>query len=1052
MAACRACGTEPLEGARFCHRCGSAILATDTRAEFKQVTVLFADVVHSMDIAVAVGAERLREIMTELVSRAARVVDQYGGTADKFTGDGVMALFGAPVALEDHALRACLAALAMQAETARLAIEVHDRDGIDLRLRVGLNSGEVIAGDIGSSVFGYTAIGEQVGMAHRMESVAPPGGVMLSASTARLVEDATVLAQPELVRIKGASEPVAARRLEAIATQRRRVLRREPTLVGRQRELDALIGLLDRSSAGQGLVVGIVGSAGIGKSRLVRELTAAATSVGIEVFATACESHASDIPFYVVADLLRTSFGVTALDEDAARSRLRNLMPDATREDLLLLDDLLGIADPAVALPKISPDARRRRLTVLVNAAAIARRTPTMFVIEDAHWIDEISDSMLCEYLAVVPQTPSLVVVSFRPEYRGALTRLAGSQTIALAPLEDSSCLLLTAELLGLHPSIGKLAVAINERAAGNPFFIEEMVRELADRGVLRGERGNYECRTDVDEINVPATLQATIAARIDRLAAPAKRALGAAAVIGSQFDPALLASLDVDPAIEELVEAELIEQVSFTPRAAYAFRHPLIRTVTYESQLKSDRAEVHRRLAVAIETGEPESADENAAVIAEHLEAGDEVMAAYMWHMRAGRWAARRDVSAAQTSWRRARDIADRLPADDSDRMQKRIVPRAYLCGSAWRTEATLANTGFDELRELCAASGDKVSLALAEVGQAQALMFHGRYAEAARVASDCVEMLDSIGYSPRMTGHLLGASNVKFQAGQPDQGLRLAQRVLDIANGDPVKGQNLLVGGSPLVLAQALRAASGFCLGIPGWKDEFDEAVGLARGLDANSYSSVVAYKSFAILNLALLPDSAAMSETAEALQRAEQSGDDLALIAARCARGIALVNCIDPPANAVDELAELHEAIVLRRYATGEMERFRIHVAKEKAKQCDLDGAIEISRGVLAFLFSSGEMVCLGPTTTVLVESLLRRRSDVDLQEARVAIDRLAAVPTEPGFVLHELPLLRLRSLSAKADGDESGYRDFADRYRAMATELGFEGHIALAEAML
>ena len=202
--ACRTCGTEPREGARFCDGCGAPVTEQDTRAEYKQVTVLFADVVHSMDIAAAVGAERLREIMADLVNRSAAVVKRYGGTVDKFTGDGIMAVFGAPVALEDHAIRACLAALGVQEEAKRLAVDVRERDGVDLQLRVGLNSGEVIAGEIGSGPFGYTAVGEQVGMAQRMESVAPPGGVMLSASTARLVEGAAALGEPALVSIKGA--------------------------------------------------------------------------------------------------------------------------------------------------------------------------------------------------------------------------------------------------------------------------------------------------------------------------------------------------------------------------------------------------------------------------------------------------------------------------------------------------------------------------------------------------------------------------------------------------------------------------------------------------------------------------------------------------------------------------------------------------------------------------------------------------------------------------------------------------------------------------------
>src|SRR5882757_9365057 len=207
---CGSCGTELPPNSKFCNGCGAAVAAHDTHAEYKQVTVLFADVVHSMDIAAGVGAERLREIMADLVNRAAVAVQRYGGTVDKFTGDGIMAVFGAPMALEDHATRACMAALGLQEEAKRLAVDLHDRDGVELLLRVGLNSGQVIVGEIGSGPFGYTAIGEQVGMAQRMESVAPPGAVMLSASTARLVGGATALSEPETVQIKGVVDPVFA--------------------------------------------------------------------------------------------------------------------------------------------------------------------------------------------------------------------------------------------------------------------------------------------------------------------------------------------------------------------------------------------------------------------------------------------------------------------------------------------------------------------------------------------------------------------------------------------------------------------------------------------------------------------------------------------------------------------------------------------------------------------------------------------------------------------------------------------------------------------------
>ncbi len=497
---CRTCGAEPREGARFCDACGSPIAPATEHAEFKQVTVLFADVVRSMDIAAVLDVERFREIMTELVVRSAAVVQRYGGSVE-YTGDGVMAIFGVPAALEDHAFRGCLAALAIQEETNRMAAEVARRDGVELRLRVGLNSGRVIAGEIGSGALGYAAIGEQVGFAQRMESVAPPGGVMLSESTARLVEHTVMLAEPEWVRIKGADDPVPARRLLAIGPRDGLVGRAEASLVGRRWEMAALDAMVDRAIGGRGGVVNVVGPPGIGKSRIAREVATMAAGRGVEVVWAFCESHASDIPFQVVTRLLRAGMGVTDLDGEAARARVREQVRDADAQDLLLLDDLLGIADPDLALPKIDPDARRRRLTTLVNATTLARTEPALFIIEDAHWVDAVSESMLSEFLTVIPRTPSMVLITSRPEYQGALMRVHGAQTIALAPLDDSDTAALLGELVGSDPSVAELAAIIADRAAGNPFFTEEMVRELAQRGVLAGERGGYVCRADVAEV-----------------------------------------------------------------------------------------------------------------------------------------------------------------------------------------------------------------------------------------------------------------------------------------------------------------------------------------------------------------------------------------------------------------------------------------------------------------------------------------------------------------------------------------------------------------------
>ena len=856
------------------------------------MTVLFADVVHSMDVAAAVGAERLREIMADLADRCAAVVQRYGGTVAQFTGDGIMAVFGAPVALEDHAVRACLAALGVQEEVKRLAVEVHARDGVDLRLRVGLNSGQVIAGEIGSGPFGYTAIGEQVGMAQRMESVAPPGEVMLSESTARLIDGAAALGEAELVQIKGADEPVAAQRLLGLGERHRAVRRAESNLVGRQWEMSAVEGLLDRAVEGHGAAVGVVGLPGIGKSRLVREVSAMAGRRGVEVFTAFCESHASQVPFHAVARLLRAATGVAGLDAPAARDRVRARVPDADPEDVLLFDDLVGIADPNAPLPAIDPDARRRRLTALVNAASLARAEPALYVIEDAHWIDEVSESMLADFFAVIPQTPSMVLITYRPEYEGALTRIHGAQTIALAPLSDSESSALVAELLGPDPSVVGLGQTIAARAAGNPFFAEEIVRELAERGVLCGEPGAYVSTGEVAEVSVPATLQATIAARIDRLPPEAKRTLNAAAVVGARFGVDLLTVLGVEPVVAELVAAQLIDQVRFTRQPEFVFHHPLIRAVAYEAQLKSDRADLHRRAAAAIEAGDPASAEENAALIAEHVEAAGDLQAAFNWHMRAATWATNRDIAAARLSWERARKMGDALPADDPDRAAMRIAPRTMLCGIAWRVHANVAGVRFDELRELCTAAGDKASLAVAMAGLVMDHVYQDRLREASQLASETMALIESVGDPTLTVGLSFAPIYAKGESTVWCDVLRWSQRVIDLADGDPSKGN--FIFGSPLAFAFTTRGMARWCLGRGGWRDDLRHGVTMARSADPMSYATVVAFVYFPGISLGVLrPDDRAVREIEDALQIAERSGDDLALDHARVTLGLALVH---------------------------------------------------------------------------------------------------------------------------------------------------------------
>ena len=998
---CGSCGTQLSAAAKFCSECGAPLRRSTASAEYKQVTVVFADVVHSMDIAAVVGAERLREIMGSVFDLCASVVQRCGGTVDKFTGDGIMALFGAPIALEDHAFRACLAALDIQHEIAEFASGVRGRDGVELQLRIGLNSGQVITGEIGSDRPSYTAVGEQVGMAQRMESVAPPGGVMLSESTARLVQATTILGAPELLHIKGAAEPVPARRLLKINTGAFR-LGSATTLVGRRWELGTIGSLLDEVTDGAGAVVTIAGPPGIGKTRLAREAAVTAGERGVAMFSTYCESHSGDIAFRVVTRLLRAITGVNDLDTTAARDSVRAQFPDADPQDVLLFDDLLGIADPAVPLPEIAPDARRRRLTALINTASLARTTPTLYVIEDVHWIDQASEALLADFLTVIPQTPSLVLITYRPEYHGPLSRLEDAQSMRLRPLSTSHAAALTNELLGADPSVAGLRAVISERAAGNPFFVEEIVRDLAEQGVLEGPRGARRQRHALSDVRVPATLQAAIAARIDRLDADAKRTLNAAAVIGARFDIGLLTVLAPDPAVDELIAAQLIDQSRYTPHAEYAFHHPLIQTVAYTTQLKSTRAQLHRRLVDAIA-----HSDENAAFIAEHLESADDFADAYGWHMRAGAWSLSRDITSAHTSWARARQLADNLPTDHPNRTEWRIASRAQITATAWRAGGSGAESGFEELRDLCLAVGDQRSLAMGMAGQIITLEVQNRRREASQLGAELTALLERIG-DPALTV-AAGVSLVvaKFWTAEMTELLRVADLVIDASGGDVTMGN--LVLESPVLLVYALRGTARWCLGMSGWKDDLQASVTLSHHADPATRAVVAVYTYLAVMsNGVLVPDAAALRETADTLDVLEQHGDDFSVSEARIARAVVLARQDGPErAEAFELFARVRDEVVDERLAWLIPPIIDFHVAEEKARIGDLDGAVALGRSVLDNLYGGGGSIFCMPAATVLVQALLARGTDSDLQEAQAAIDRLAtASPTDAGMALIEV----------------------------------------------
>ncbi|KMO70065.1 ATP-binding protein [Mycolicibacterium chlorophenolicum] len=1047
--ACRHCGVEPRKNARFCDNCGAPI-TRPSGAEYKQVTVLFADVVRSMEIAGALGPEALRELMTELVDTCGAVVRRYGGDLNQFTGDGIMALFGIPNALEDHARRACLAALDIQAEAARMDSTVLDRAGMVLRLRIGLNSGLVIAGDVGSAPVAYTAMGGHVGMAQRMESVAGPGGVMLSESTARLVEGDFHLGPRELARIKGSDQPVPVHRLLSAVVERE-MTRRRSRLVGRMSENRCIAGVLEDARDRVGGVVTVQGTPGVGKTRLVQESMSAATQRGFDVFFTYCESHAREISFNVISRLLRAVFAIGGVEPTAARSMVRADIDDADDQDLLLLYDMLGIGETDMPLPDVSPDARRRRLIDLMSKISLARSRPTVYVIEDVHWIDEVSESMLAEFGRAIIRAKATILITYRPEYRGALSRIDGATTIELAPLPDVDTQELVRELLGADPSVDGLVAVIVHRAAGIPFCAEEIIRDLAERGEIAGTSGNYTCDREVDDVQVPATLQAAIGARIDRLDATAKRTLNAAAVMGVRFRADLVERLVGSADWKPLVEGQLVDVLHGAGDGEYAFHHPLTQKVAYESQLKSARSELHRRAAVIIEQTDAAATGEGAAAIATQYESAGTWKEAYTWSMRAAEWFGARDIRASRGAWEQAARIAHKLPNGHADALAMRIETRALLCGTAFRVGGDPESTGFEELRSLTSQANDKRSLAVGMAGYLNTLTFNSRHQESAETASELATLLESIGDPTMTVGLLYGAAQAKWEAGQAIESRRLAQRIIDLADGDLEMGN--LVLGSPLAWATSLRGVSSMVLGQPGWRTDIQRGIAMARSFDAATRIVTQLYRfSGAVAHGAALPDSSDMSMTEESVEVAKQSGDNAALAFSYMNRAMCLLHTPENHGSVGIEALQTARELIVRDRLTFTLRRLcDIELARERLEADDPDGALDLAKGVLDEQFTSGEMAYRGPATSVVVEALLRRGQRHDLETARGAIERLSMVPTDVGFVLHRLPVLRLRALLARQTGAEGEYRDHLARYRQMAATCGFDAHIAEAARM-
>jgi class 3 adenylate cyclase/tetratricopeptide (TPR) repeat protein len=932
--------------------------------ERKQVTVLFADVKGSMDLAEQQDPEEWRQIMQGFFSILADEVRRFEGTVDKFTGDGIMAVFGAPVAHEDHARRACFAALRMLDDIAEYAAKLRREHGLNFSARIGINSGEVIAGAIGPGGEGeYTAIGHTVGLAQRMEALAEPGKAYLTEATAELAHGFLALDDLGEFEIKGASRPVRVFELAGVGAARSRLdLSRErgfSRFIGRDEEMAVLEQGLERARAGEGAVVGIVAEPGVGKSRLCHEFVERARSGGIEVFEAQAQAHGREIPFMPVLQMLRAYFGIADADsERIVREKIagRTLLLDPEFvDDLPVLFDFLGVPDPERPAPQLSAEARQRALRGVVCRLVRApnRRQPIVCVIEDLHWIDEGSAGMLGELFAAVEGTPTLVVVNFRPEYQRPWTGPPDYHEIALEPLGQADTAELLRDLAGEDPSLDGLAELIHQRTAGNPFFVEEIVRELAESGALEGERGAYRLARPVEDSGVPASVQTVLAARIDRLRPEAKRLLQAASVAGKEVPERALrlsAGLEreeIEPLICELTENGFLYELELYPERVLAFRHPLTREVAYGTQLADQRAATHAAVARATIELNPERGDELAALIASHLESGGETLEAARWSARAAYWAGSSHPGDALRLWRRTMELAAELP-DSKESAALGVSSRLLQLQYAWRLgmdaseEARLAT----EAEEIATRTGDLHSLAMLKMATSARPGFNHRAEEWLDAVREVNRLAEESGDLPLRIALRAAGSYSYLCAGDLDGFEAELDRVLELTGGDRGLGAGIVIG-SPIAWATM---GKGLAQRERGHLDEAEELFNAALAIATEDGDPETASwtRSNLSLMLAMRGDPAAGVALARRnCELTERLGDVFS-------RSLSLANLAGALVRAgehLEALEAIEESERLYREAMeggGEMEAWRATVRAEALIGVGrVEEAVELSR---------------------------------------------------------------------------------------------------------
>ena len=679
---CPACGFENQPSAKFCGGCAARLSAAVAapavpaspesytpkplaerilrsrgalEGERKQVTVLFADIKGSMELIHGGDPEEARRILDPAIAAMMNAVHRYEGTVNKVLGDGIMALFGAPIAHEDHAVRACYAALAMQNSLRELSERTRRDFGVEVQVRIGIHSGEVVVRAIGNDLtMDYDAIGPTTHLASRMEQLAPPGAIRMTADSLRLAEGLVQVRALGPIPVKGLPQPIEVFELTGAAPVRSRLQASAAAgftrFVGREREMEALNDALERAGRGSGQVVAVVGEPGVGKSRLYYEFVRSHRTAAWLVLESGSVSHGKATAYLPLIDLFRRYFEIEGTD-DPRRIRER------VTGKLLTLDEALRPTMPAfLALLDVpvedaswanSDPAQRRRRTLDACRALLLREAqvrPTIAVFEDLHWTDSESLAFIDSLVESLPKASLLLLVNFRPEFHDAWSAKSYYTRIRIDPLQQQGAADLLQDRLGDDTSLRALKQLLIERTEGNPFFLEESARTLIESGALVGRRGDYRLVAPLTAIALPVTVQSVLAARIDRLGPEDKRLLQSASVIGKDFSFVLLrdiADANIDALQRGLVnlqQAEFIYETRLFPDPEYTFKHALTHDVSYGSLLAERRRLLHARIVEAIERLHSGRLVEHIDRLAYHAGRGEVWEKAHTYGAQAGR------------------------------------------------------------------------------------------------------------------------------------------------------------------------------------------------------------------------------------------------------------------------------------------------------------------------------------------------------------------------------------------------------------------------------